>query len=73
MDAYCAHSSLHASQVRFLLGLGQGQPIAPDDTAEGLGLEGQGLIDVVVSRPASAAPPAADAAPAEPAVAAPPA
>eukprot|EP00969_Alexandrium_andersonii_P087995 3882040-Alexandrium_andersonii.AAC.1 len=65
MDAYCNHSNLLASQVRFFLGPGQGHPIGPDDTVEGLGLEDQGLIDVIVPRPASAAPPAAAAAPSD--------
>ncbi len=35
MEAYCTSSGLKASQVRFLVA---GVCIAPDDTAEGLGL-----------------------------------
>ena len=36
MDAYCSRLGLQASQVRFIV---NGERIAPDDTAEKLGLE----------------------------------
>jgi len=36
MDAYCSRLGLQASQVRFMV---DGERIAPDDTAEKLGLE----------------------------------
>eukprot|EP00969_Alexandrium_andersonii_P111151 4906984-Alexandrium_andersonii.AAC.1 len=50
-----------------------GERIAPDDTAEKLGLEDGGLIDVTVSGPAPAAPSASAAASAPPSATAPPA
>merc|ERR1711918_179846 len=42
MDAYCSRLGLQASQVRFMV---DGERIAPDDTAEKLGLEDEDLID----------------------------
>merc|ERR1712203_88512 len=45
MDAYCSRLGLTASQVRFMV---DGERIAPDDTAEKLGLEDEDLIDVAM-------------------------
>eukprot|EP00969_Alexandrium_andersonii_P194044 8571814-Alexandrium_andersonii.AAC.1 len=50
-----------------------GERIAPDDTAEKLGLEDEGLVDVTVSGPAPAAPSASASASASPSATAPPA
>ena len=43
MNAYCSRLGLQASQVRFMV---DGERIAPDDTAEELGLADEGPIDV---------------------------
>merc|ERR1712045_815359 len=45
MDAYCSRLGLQASQVRFMV---YGERIAPDDSAEKLGLEDEDLIDVAM-------------------------
>merc|ERR1712205_1225 len=47
MDAYCSRLGLQASQVRFMV---DGERIAPDDTAEKLGLEDEDLIDVAMEQ-----------------------
>merc|ERR1712075_34052 len=47
MDAYCSRLELQASQVRFMV---DGERIAPDDTAEKLGLEDEDLIDVAMEQ-----------------------
>merc|ERR1711933_663839 len=47
MDAYCSRLGLQASQVRFMV---EGERIAPDDTAEKLGLEDEDLIDVAMEQ-----------------------
>merc|ERR1712107_336683 len=50
MDAYCSRLGLQASQVRFMV---DGERIAPDDTAEKLGLEDEDLIDVAMEQEAT--------------------
>ena len=52
MDAYCSRLGLQASQVRFMV---NGERIAPDDTAEKLGLEDGDLIDVAMEQTGAAA------------------
>merc|ERR1711972_1211789 len=47
MDAYCSRLGLQSSQVRFMV---DGERIAPDDTAEKLGLEDEDLIDVAMEQ-----------------------
>merc|ERR1711941_165877 len=47
MDAYCSRLGLQASQVRFMV---DGERIAPDDSAEKLGLEDEDLIDVAMEQ-----------------------
>merc|ERR1712186_161171 len=47
MDAYCSRLGPQASQVRFMV---DGERIAPDDTAEKLGLEDEDLIDVAMEQ-----------------------
>lgn len=45
MDAYCNRLGMRSSQVRFMVGA---ERIAPDDTAENLGLQDEALIDFLV-------------------------
>jgi len=59
MDAYCSRLGLQASQVRFMV---DGERIAPDDTAEKLGLEDEDLIDVAMEQTGGAEAEAAAAA-----------
>jgi len=46
MAAYCSREGLQASQIRFVV---EGQLLAPDHTAEKLGLEDDAIIAVVSS------------------------
>ena len=43
MDTYCRYAGLQASVVRFMA---RGRVLAPDDTAEQLGLEDEDVVDV---------------------------
>merc|ERR1712232_1301934 len=47
MDAYCSRLGLQSSQVRFMV---DGERIAPEDSAEKLGLEDEDLIDVAMEQ-----------------------
>ena len=47
IDAYCSRLGLQASQVRFMV---DGARIAPEDTAEQLGLESEDHIDVAMEQ-----------------------
>merc|ERR1711957_43461 len=58
MDAYCSRLGLQASQVRFMV---DGERIAPDDSAEKLGLEDEDLIDVAMEQTGGAGDDAAAA------------
>ena len=49
MRAHCSRLCVQKSQVRFMI---DGRCIAPDDTAEKLGLEDDDLIDVITDVPA---------------------
>merc|ERR1712225_175751 len=52
MDAYCNRLGMQSSQVRFMV---DGERIAPDDTADKLGLEDEDLIDVAMEQTGAAA------------------
>merc|ERR1712093_350439 len=47
MDAYCNRLGMQSSQVRFMV---DGERIAPDDTADKLGLEDEDLINVAMEQ-----------------------